>query len=818
MRKGRGYPVVGPVLVALLVSATALLGHGFGPGPSVPACAGGGCESRAVNAFDFFSVASGTGAAQEAEFDADSVEEVLERGLALAEASPVHLAFRGTGAAGSVRCEWRGVARTTEQREAAIRFWLDLEETDALPSASEVERRFMAELERIKPIYPETVKANFRSIAEGGLTPGYTFLACYSDYTVQEYLLGSGPMGSTNLTVAYDRMGEAHSYGLYREAHGMGEFGDELLLSRGEYEAYLSQIASDVELLLGLILEGRESVVFLAPMGAHNAIAVEAWQTVAQWDLQTDDEGVVQAIRYGADENDPEHTQTLANLETRVTTAAAADDFANDRIANVSGLTQYYRDMGAYGDITPDDGSTATFTPGQPPPGMTCATGTAVTNPAVNRGLVHDCQALLSAKDALRGTATLNWAAGTAISSWTGVTTGGTPSRITGLALASQSLDGSIPVELGTLFELTSLDLSSNSLTGAIPHELGWLFNLDTLKLSGNSLTGCIPVALEGVATNDLSSLNLLYCQPPAPGSVSVTPTETTAALGWGAVSNSSKYRVEYRLRGVGEWSVADDTVTGTSLTVHELTCESDYQFRVSAYGSGTTYAAAWSEASAVATGTTTECVSPVFDAAAYEFPIPEDAEIDSTVGAVTATDPNEDTVSYSIAAGNEDGKFSIDGTTGEVTVTGALEYDLASEYTLTVEAEDDDENTGTTTVKITITEAITPSLTLRWLDAPTNNQMDVGDVAWFSVYAENLSAIKSYSIGIETENDGMGLFHDTCFASPATHEIPLGDTSFARPWPLHACAAPGGTVAVTLSVAETVLITATLQVTIVDP
>ena len=58
------------------------------------------------------------------------------------------------------------------------------------------------------------------------------------------------------------------------------------------------------------------------------------------------------------------------------------------------------------------------------------------------------------------------------------------------MALASQSLDGSIPADLGNLFELTSLDLSNNSLTGAIPHEFGWLFNLSTLKLSGNSLTG----------------------------------------------------------------------------------------------------------------------------------------------------------------------------------------------------------------------------------------------------------------------------------------------------------------------------------------
>ena len=152
-------------------------------------------------------------------------------------------------------------------------------------------------------------------------------------------------------------------------------------------------------------------------MGAHNAIAVEAWQAVEQWDLQTDDDDVVQAVRYGAPAGDPEHTQTLANLKTRITTAAASDDFADDRIANVSGLTQYYRDIGAYGDITPGDGSTVTFTPAQPPAAYSCASGTAVTTPGENLGLVHDCENLVDGKDALRGTGTLNWSTSTAIGS-----------------------------------------------------------------------------------------------------------------------------------------------------------------------------------------------------------------------------------------------------------------------------------------------------------------------------------------------------------------------------------------------------------------
>ena len=135
-------------------------------------------------------------------------------------------------------------------------------------------------------------------------------------------------------------------------------------------------------------------MVFLAPMGAHNAIAIEAWQVVAQWDVETVD-GTTNIIRHGTYAGDPEHTQTLANLRTRITTAATSDAFANNRIANVSGLQAYYTTIGAYEDITPDDGQTTTFTPAQPLPMRPCANGTAVPNPRDNRMLVQDCEVLL---------------------------------------------------------------------------------------------------------------------------------------------------------------------------------------------------------------------------------------------------------------------------------------------------------------------------------------------------------------------------------------------------------------------------------------
>ena len=76
------------------------------------------CESRDVSGYDLFSAQPGGGVSHfTLEAEAPAVEEVLEKGLLLAGASPVHLAFRGTASSESVRCDWRGIARSPEQRE-----------------------------------------------------------------------------------------------------------------------------------------------------------------------------------------------------------------------------------------------------------------------------------------------------------------------------------------------------------------------------------------------------------------------------------------------------------------------------------------------------------------------------------------------------------------------------------------------------------------------------------------------------------------------------------------------------------------------------
>ena len=221
-------------------------------------------SQRDVSRFMLFS--AGPGAAAYVDEGASSVEDVLDEGLYLAGASPVQIAFRGTVAPGSVRCGWRGVARTPTQRETAIRFWLELEVGDSVPSPEEVERRFNAGISGIDAAFPETAKANFAALARGGLSTEYMFLSCYADYIVHEYSLGSGPESPNKVTVSYSSLGEARSYDLHRRAHEAGEFGAAVLMTEAEHAEWRSQVLFDAELVLSSILEGREGVVFVAPM------------------------------------------------------------------------------------------------------------------------------------------------------------------------------------------------------------------------------------------------------------------------------------------------------------------------------------------------------------------------------------------------------------------------------------------------------------------------------------------------------------------------------------------------------------------------
>ena len=142
--------------------------------------------------------------------------------------------------------------------------------------------------------------------------------------------------------------------------------------------------------------------------------------------------------------------------------------------------------------------------------------------------LVRDCGILLAAKDALRGTANLNWSTDLSLDSWDGVWVSDVSKGITALYLASwapdyfpvpletrfrawadknERLTGTIPDSLGGLTDLEYLGLGAGDLTGSIPHSLGSLTHLRWLGLWRNKLTGPLPQSLENLS--DLEHLGL---------------------------------------------------------------------------------------------------------------------------------------------------------------------------------------------------------------------------------------------------------------------------------------------------------------------
>ena len=167
----------------------------------------------------------------------------------------------------------------------------------------------------------------------------------------------------------------------------------------------------------------------------------------------------------------------------------------------VGGSEYQVQVRGVSGTSTGPWSTAVTGTPGRVTTSA-CATGHAVPVAFRNPWLVADCNALLAGRDALAGSATLNWSANTPIVYWDGVTIGGTPLRVTWLELPDSQLTGAIPTELGSLTSLQVLILSENQLTGPIPPELGSLTSLTHLYLDRNQLTGEIPAEL-----GDLSRL-----------------------------------------------------------------------------------------------------------------------------------------------------------------------------------------------------------------------------------------------------------------------------------------------------------------------
>jgi hypothetical protein len=196
----------------------------------------------------------------------------------------------------------------------------------------------------------------------------------------------------------------------------------------------------------------------------------------------------------------------------------------------------------------------------------------------------------------------------------------------------------------------------------------------------------------------------------PAPQGLAATPSGGTSVdLAWKLTRGVDRYRVEYATSTAGVWDIFTESATSTPITVDGLRCGASHDFRVSSHGDGRAYGASWSRPSATASTTTGACNgAPTFGSQSYSFTVPEDATTTTVVGTVSATDPDPgDTLTYSIAAGNDDGRFALspEATSTRIVVAGPLDHETGPSYSLTVEAADGRGGTATTTVAITVAD-----------------------------------------------------------------------------------------------------------------
>ncbi|XP_069688978.1 cadherin-99C isoform X2 [Periplaneta americana] len=182
-------------------------------------------------------------------------------------------------------------------------------------------------------------------------------------------------------------------------------------------------------------------------------------------------------------------------------------------------------------------------------------------------------------------------------------------------------------------------------------------------------------------------------------GKQTVTKVEATDAdLGKNAEITYSIYHISNN----GGQKFKIDPKTGVIETIGRLNAGEQYSITVQATDSGGKYSHTIVEVTVIP-GPNTR--GPVFDKPVYEVQVSEGASINSTVTTITAVDPENDPVTYSIISGNDLRQFAIGDKTGIITVIRKLDREDLTRYQLIIKAEDTGGLSSTATVNIKVTD-----------------------------------------------------------------------------------------------------------------
>lgn len=136
---------------------------------------------------------------------------------------------------------------------------------------------------------------------------------------------------------------------------------------------------------------------------------------------------------------------------------------------------------------------------------------------------------------------------------------------------------------------------------------------------------------------------------------------------------------------------------------------ESKVQYIFSVMGSIQTPVPMSAAASVVVNVLNKDDSGPLFIGAPYVVSVSESLLVGSLVAQLKANDPDKiSTLTYSITAGNGDGKFQVDTSTGKITLQSSLNFDLVNSYRLNVSVSDS-QRTAASVVQVNVLAVVKP-------------------------------------------------------------------------------------------------------------
>ena len=198
---------------------------------------------------------------------------------------------------------------------------------------------------------------------------------------------------------------------------------------------------------------------------------------------------------------------------------------------------------------------------------------------------------------------------------------------------------------------------------------------------------------------------------PATPTVTAVTGSATSLSVSWAAPANDGpaidSYDVQYRAGSSGDWTDVPEVVS-TTATITGLTADTEYQVQVRATNAEGD--SGWSDPPGSGRTHPLTHIAPMFSSLSQTREIEENTGEGVDVGAaVTATDVNNDTLSYTLG-GADAASFEIDRDSGQIRTISGVSYDHEAKpsYAVTVTASDG-AATAVADVTISVTDVNEP-------------------------------------------------------------------------------------------------------------